>query len=105
MNDERVIIHVDFKSRRDDKLLDNLGEAVRRAVEQLAAEVSEDGGDEALGQLGQTLVTLGAGIVAQVEGMDELGLLLKDLATALQLQDARDELDQAFPEEEDDEDL
>ena len=62
----------------------------------LAGEVAEDGGDEALGQLGQTLITLGAGIVAQVEGRDELGQLLKDLAIALQLEEARQELRGCF---------
>ena len=103
-DDDHRIIHVDFKARRDDQLLDNLGESVRRAVERLAGEVAEDGGDEALGQLGQTLITLGAGIVAQVEGRDELGQLLKDLAIALQLEEARQELEGVFPDDEDDED-
>lgn len=104
-DDDRRIIHVDFRARHDDKLADKLAESVREALEQLAEDISEEGGDEALGQLGQTLVTLGAGMVAQAEGMDELGRLLKDLAVALQLHEAKDELDNAFPEDDDYEDF
>lgn len=98
------VIHVDFKRRKADDGGEGLREAVSRAVDQMATELESVGGDEALAMLGQALMTLGAGIIAQVEGVDEVGELLIDLAVALQLEETSTQLREMLNDEDLDED-
>lgn len=93
------VIHVDFVGRKVKDDGRDLREAVSRAVAQMAGELEAAGGEEALALLGQALMTLGAGIVAQVEGVDEVGELLVDLAVALQLEQTQTELRKIFDDE------